>query len=194
VSDHPLAGLELPLAKLASVSIADLLANESPQDGETVTIAGLLTSVQHRTARNSGNQYGMVQIEDFGGEITAMFMGKAYQEFAPALIGDSIVVIKGRVSVRDDGLNIHAFSLFAPELGQAQGSGPLVISMAEHRATTDTVQSLNDVLIRHSGDTEVRLELIKGDNGRMFEIPFPVNLSPDLYGELKSLLGPNCLS
>jgi DNA polymerase-3 subunit alpha len=176
------------------VSIADLLANESPQDGETVTIAGLLTSVQHRTARNSGNQYGMVQIEDFGGEITAMFMGKAYQEFAPALIGDSIVVIKGRVSVRDDGLNIHAFSLFAPDLGQAQGSGPLVISMAEHRATTDTVQSLNDVLIRHSGDTEVRLELIKGDNGRMFEIPFPVNLSPDLYGELKSLLGPNCLS
>jgi DNA polymerase III subunit alpha len=194
VSDHPLAGLELPLAKLASVSIADLLANESPQDGETVTIAGLLTSVQHRTARNSGNQYGMVQIEDFGGEITAMFMGKAYQEFAPALIGDSIVVIKGRVSVRDDGLNIHAFSLFAPDLGQAQGSGPLVISLAEHRATTDTVKSLNDVLIRHSGDTEVRLQLVKGDNGRMFEIPFPVNLSPDLYGELKSLLGPNCLS
>jgi DNA polymerase-3 subunit alpha len=52
---------------------------------------------------------------------------------------------------------------------------------------------LNDVLIRHAGDTEVRLQLVKGDNGRVFEIPFPVTVSADLYGELKSLLGPNCL-
>ncbi|WP_406610287.1 DNA polymerase III subunit alpha [Planctomonas psychrotolerans] len=193
VSDHPLAGLELQLAKLATTGIAELLASESPRDGETVTVAGLLTSVQHKTARNSGNQYGMVQVEDFGGEITAMFMGKAYQEFAPALVADTIVVVKGRVSVRDDGMNLHAFSVFAPELSQAGGSGPLVISLAENRATTDTVQSLNDVLIRHSGDTEVRLQLVKGDNGRMFEIPFPVSLTADLYGELKSLLGPNCL-
>jgi DNA polymerase-3 subunit alpha len=193
VSDHPLAGLEIPLAKLASTGIAELLATDASMDGETVTLAGLLTSVQHRTARNSGNQYGMVQLEDFGGEITCMFMGKAYQEFAPALQGDTVVVIRGRVSTRDDGMNIHAFSMFQPDLGQSLGSGPLLISLAENRATTETVMGLNDVLIRHSGDTEVRLQLIKGDSGRVFEIPYPVTVSADLYGELKSLLGPNCL-
>ncbi|OUE30838.1 DNA polymerase III subunit alpha [Clavibacter michiganensis] len=193
VSDHPLAGLEIPLAKLASTGIAELLATDASMDGETVTLAGLLTSVQHRTARNSGNQYGMVQLEDFGGEITCMFMGKAYQEFAPALQSDTVVVIRGRVSTRDDGMNIHAFSMFQPDLGQSLGSGPLLISLAENRATTETVMGLNDVLIRHSGDTEVRLQLVKGDNGRVFEIPYPVTVSADLYGELKSLLGPNCL-
>jgi len=55
------------------------------------------------------------------------------------------------------------------------------------------VQALNDVLIRHAGDTEVRLKLIKNDNVRIFEVPFGVNVTADLYGELKSLLGPNCL-
>jgi DNA polymerase-3 subunit alpha len=193
VSDHPLAGLEIPLAKVASTSILDLLESEHTQDGDQVTVAGLITSVQHRVAKNSGNQYGMITVEDFNGEITAMFMGKTYQEFGPALTNDTIVVVRGRVSLRDDGMNLHAFSMFQPDLGQVGTTGPLQISLAETRATTDTVQALNDVLIRHAGDTEVRLKLIKNDNVRIFEVPFGVNVTADLYGELKSLLGPNCL-
>jgi DNA polymerase-3 subunit alpha len=193
VSDHPLAGLELQLAKHASAGIAEIMASELTQDGDTVTIAGLVTSVQHRTAKNSGNQYGLIQVEDFGGEMTVMFMGKAYQEFAPALVGDSIVVIRGRVSMRDDGMNLHAFNLFTPDMGQSLGSGPLVISLADQRATTDTVKALNDVLIRHVGNNEVRLRLIKANVARVFEVPYPVSVTADLYGELKSLLGPNCL-
>ncbi|AXH36197.1 DNA polymerase III subunit alpha [Humibacter sp. BT305] len=194
VSDHPLAGLELELAKQASTSILDLLESEHTQDGDQVTVAGLITSVQHRVARNSGNQYGMIQIEDFAGEITAMFMGKAYQEFGPALTADTIVVVRGRVSMRDDGMNLHAYSLFQPNLGERGSSGPLQISMSEARATTETVQALGDVLIRHAGDTEVRLKLVKADNVRVFEVPYPVSVTADLFGELKSLLGPHCLT
>jgi DNA polymerase-3 subunit alpha len=194
VSDHPLAGLEIPLAKHASTTIADLMASEQTQDGDTVTIAGLITSVQHRTAKNSGNQYGMIQVEDFGGEITVMFMGKGYQEFAPALVNDSVVVVRGRVSMRDDGMNLHAYSLFAPDVGQASDSGPLAITLAEARATTDTVKALGDVLIRHGGQSEVRLKLVKGNSARVFELPYQVTVSADLFGELKSLLGPYCLA
>jgi DNA polymerase-3 subunit alpha len=193
VSDHPLAGLETQLAKHASTSIADLLALETPPDGEQVTLAGLVTEVQHRVARNSGNQYGMVQIEDFGGSVSVMFLGKAYQEFAPALVADSVVVVRGRVSARDDGMNIHANSVFTPDLGVSAGSGPLTITLPDQRATTEVVMALNDVLIRHSGETEVRLRLVRGDNARVFEIPFPVEVTADLYGELKSLLGPACV-
>jgi DNA polymerase-3 subunit alpha len=194
VSDHPLAGLEVQLAKHASSSITEILAGDVAGDGETVTIAGLLTSVQHRTARQSGNQYGMVTVEDFGAEITVMFMGKTYQEFAPALASDSIVVIRGRVSVRDDGMNLHAVSMFSPDLGVGLGSGPLLISVPEFRATTEVITSLYDVLIRHSGENEVRLKLVRGETARMFEIPYPVTVTADLYGELKSLLGPSCVS
>jgi DNA polymerase III subunit alpha len=140
-----LAGLESQLAKHASSTIAEILTGEIARDGETVTIAGLLTSVQHRTARNSGNQYGMVVVEDFGAEITVMFMGKTYQEFAPALASDSIVVIRGRVSVRDDGMNLHAVSMFSPDVGPSLGSGPLVISVPEFRVTTEVVSAMNDV-------------------------------------------------
>ncbi len=193
VSDHPLAGLEVQLAKHQTASITEILGGEIAGDGEHVTIAGLVTSVQHRVARNSGNQYGIVTVEDFGGEMSVMFLGRTYQEFSPALTNDSIVVVRGRVSLRDDGMNLHAVSMFTPDVGPSLGTGPLVISVNENRATTEVVSALNDVLIRHSGDNEVRLRLVKGSSARVFEIPYPVTVSADLYGELKTLLGPGCL-
>ena len=194
VSDHPLAGLELQLAKHASTSIADLLESETTQDGDTVTLAGLVTSVQHRVARASGNAYGMIQLEDFSGEVTVMFMGKAYQEFSSSLVGDSIVVVRGRVSVRDDGLNVHAYSLMTPDFGQSVDTGPLVITMPDKRATHETVTALGEMLSRHTGENEVRLRLTKGQRARTFEVPLAVSVTADLYGELKGLLGPHCLS
>jgi len=122
-----------------------------------------------------------------------MFLGKTYQEFAPALTNDAIVVVRGRITMRDDGMNLHAESMFTPDTGPSLGTGPLMISVPEHRATTEVVTALNDVLIRHAGPNEVRLRLVKGDNARVFEVPYPVTVSADLYGELKTLLGPGCL-
>ncbi len=193
VSDHPLAGLDVQLAKLASTSITDLTASEHTQDGDTVTIAGLVTSVQHRVAKTSGNPYGMITVEDFGAEMTVMFMGKGYQEYQHALQADTVVVVRGRVSMRDDGMNLHAYSIFAPDLQQDGPSGPLLLNVPEHRATEEAVTELAEILARHRGDNEVRLRLLRGDVARVFEVPFPVSVTADLFGELKSLLGPNCL-
>ncbi|GAA4353936.1 DNA polymerase III subunit alpha [Microbacterium rhizosphaerae] len=193
VSDHPLAGLEVPLAKHASTSIHDLLANEDIGDGEQVTIAGLVTSVQHRVAKTSGNPYGMITIEDFDGEITVMFMGKTYTEFQTMLQADSILVVRGRVSRRDDGMNLHAQSAFAPDLGAMDASGPLILVMPEHRATEAVVTELAGVLSRHRGSTEVTLRLHRGSTAKVFEVPMPVTISADLFGDLKGLLGPQCL-
>ncbi|WP_374939151.1 DNA polymerase III subunit alpha [Microbacterium sp. AK009] len=193
VSDHPLAGLEIPLAKHASLSIHDLLASEDIADGEQVTVAGLVTSVQHRVAKSSGNPYGMITVEDFDGEVTVMFMGKTYTEFQSMLQADSILVVRGRVSRRDDGMNLHAVSAFVPDLGAVDASGPLVLLVPEHRATETVVTELAQVLTRHRGDTEVTLRLHKGGVAKVFEVPLPVTVTADLYGELKGLLGPQCL-
>ena len=193
VSDHPLAGLEIPLAKHASTSIHDLLSDEDVSDGDIVTVAGLVTSVQHRVAKQSGNPYGMITVEDFDGEVTVMFMGKTYTEFSSMLVADSILVVRGRVSRRDDGLNLHGQSAFSPDLGAVDAAGALVLLMPEHRATEATVGELAQVFRRHPGETEVTLKLHRGGTAKVFEVPARVGISVDLYGELKGLLGPQCL-
>ncbi len=193
VSDHPLAGLEIALAKHASISIHDLLASEDLADGEQVTVAGLVTSVQHRVAKSSGNPYGMITVEDFNGEVTVMFMGKTYTEFQSMLKADSILAVRGRISRRDDGLNLHAVSAFTPDLGAVDESGPLVLMLPERRASQATIEELLQTLQRHAGETEVTVKLHSGSTAKVFEVPHPVRVTADLYGELKGLLGPQCL-
>jgi DNA polymerase-3 subunit alpha len=193
VSDHPLAGLERALAQHAGTSIAELNDNP-PADGEQVTVAGLITSVQHRVARQSGNPYGMITLEDFGGEVSIMFLGKTYLEFGSRLVADSIVVVRGRVSHRDDGISLQANSLTQPDLGVTTESGPLTLTVREQRATVEVVSELDAVLARHRGTTEVRLRLVRDDTARIFELPHRVEPSAGFFGEVKSLLGPRALA
>ncbi|GAA2536826.1 DNA polymerase III subunit alpha [Microbacterium mitrae] len=193
VSDHPLAGLEVPLAKHASLPINTLLESESIEDGDQVVIAGLVTSVQHRVAKASGNPYGMITVEDFAGEVTVMFMGKTYTEFSSTLTQDAILVVRGRVSRRDDGLNIHAQAAFSPDIGTFDDNGPLTLVLAEQRATESAMMSLREVLERYPGETEVSLMLHRGRAAKVFDVPLPVSITAELYGDLKGLLGPQCL-
>ncbi|MTE24379.1 DNA polymerase III subunit alpha [Microbacterium sp. ZXX196] len=193
VSDHPLAGLEVPLAKHRSMTINDLVNSEDLEDGDQVTIAGLVTTAQHRVAKSSGNPYGMITVEDFEAEVTVMFMGKTYTEFQPILTQDSILVVRGRVSRRDDGLNLHAQAAFAPDIATSVASGPLTVMLPEQRATERVVGDLSEILRRHGGDTEVRLKMHRGRQAKVFEVPIPVRVSAELFGDLKALLGPQCL-
>ena len=71
------------------------------------------------------------------------------------LQADSILVVRGRVSRRDDGMNLHAQSAFTPDLGAMDDSGSLVLVMPERRASEALIGELLQTLTRHAGDTEV---------------------------------------
>jgi len=195
VSDHPLAGLEAQLQKLASISIGDLLESETIADGEQVTVAGLVTSASQRIARQSGNPYGMLQLEDYGGEISIMMLGKVFQEYWPLIEADSIAVVRARVQRRDDGIALQAISASAPQLmaATADDAGTVVLSLPETRATTEIVTGLRDIVRKHPGHSDVRLRIIRGDTARVFELPYRVARSSELTAELKSLLGTNAI-
>ena len=188
VSDHPLAGLELELAKHATHQIQDLA--ETAEDGDTVILAGLVTSVQHRVARNSGNPYGIFALQDFGGELEVMVLGKSYTEFRHTLQADQVVVVRGRVRTRDDSFTIHANSIDTPDVQPVDETRPLELRIPERRASMTAMRELRGLLERHAGPTDVRLALERPDIERVFALPQQVRVSSDLFGELKSLLGP----
>ena len=192
VSDHPLRGLENALAKESSSTVEHLTNPDSKVDGETVVVAGLLTGVQHRTAK-SGNLYGQVTIEDFTGEIQALFMGKSYQEFGALLQADTIVALRGKINVRDDGVSMHAYGVKPIDTGVQDEATTLPLTISENRATEDLMEELKRVFERHPGTSEVRLNLLTATGVRVFDLPITVRVNADLYGELKGLLGPRCL-
>ena len=196
VSDHPLSGLEVGLSENSDMTVAQLLESEL-EDGAVVQVAGLLNQVNHRVARNSGNPYAQASLEDFSGEISILFLGKAYQEHQTRLQPDSLLAVKGRVQRRDDEVTMHAQSVQVLNLQPRESSdydGPLVLTVPEYFATAEVLTAFDQAIDRHPGQTEVRLRLIRDGVARVFSLPKTVEVSANLIGELKSILGRDCLS
>lgn len=196
VSDHPLQGLGNLLEQHADLSITQVLSEDGPRDGQIVTISGMITSLQRRIAKNSGNPYARTEIEDLGGSMEVMFFGQAYGPIASVLAEDLIVVVKGRLQRRDDGaVSVNAQELTIPEISEDGLAGPVVISMPSHKANESVVSQLGEVLRTHQGNTEVRVKLAGTRSVELMRlgIEFRVNPNPALFGDLKVLLGPTCL-
>ena len=191
VSDHPLAGQEAMLMRHSDMGTL-ALKEGNIEDGETVTLAGLITQVQHKVARSSGNQYGQISLEDFSGEITVMFMGKTYLENRENLQTDLTVTVRGRVSRRDDGMTLQAYSIDVLDAGRENG-GILKLSTRENLATTPNPLKLHQILENYPGTCEVHLKLTAA-TPKHFMLQQRVDIGHDLFGELKALLGPDSVS
>ena len=153
-----------------------------------------MTAVSHRVARSSGNPYAQVTIEDFGGEVGVMFLGKTYKNYQTDLVEDSIVSLRGRVSRRDDGLGLHAIELFPLDVSRDIRHEHLTLTVTESFATVPVLTALDEALGRHEGQATVHLRLVKSGVARVFQLPRTVSVTEDLIGEVKSLLGSHCFS
>jgi DNA polymerase-3 subunit alpha len=194
VSDHPLSGLEHVLSRAAETTIAALLADEERADGSTVTIAGLLTNVQHRWSKN-GNPWASVAVEDLEGSVEVMFFGETYLAYSTVLAEDTVVVLRGRVRRRDDTMQLQAMEVSLPDVSAA-ADGPLTVSMPSVRCTQPMVERLREVLVTHPGTAEVHLKLTEPGRATVMRLEdtLRVERTPALFGDLKALLGPTCLT
>ena len=194
VSDHPLMGLEHILATSADCTIGQLLTDEDRADNATVTVCGLVTSVQRKITKR-GDSWAMVTLEDLEGAVDVLLFPSAYQLASTLLTEDTIVTVKGRLSRQKDQPEIHGQEVSLPDLSDGP-SGPVVISMPATRCTPPVVDQLRDVLGTHPGVTEVRLRLMSRTSTTVMRLDdrLRVAASPALYADLKALLGPHCLT
>lgn len=198
VSDHPLHGLERALSDAASHSVHDIIGEDSHvRDGETVTIAGMLTGVSRRIAKSSGNQYASVELEDpSGATITVMFFSRAYETMGAALADDLICSIRGRVQRRDDGsVNMSAQELQILEISDDGRAAPITIVVPEYLVTEANLKELKETLRDHKGTADVRMLVRTRDKEQLVLLDASVRVEPNpsLFGEIKTIFGPSCI-
>ncbi|MFL6024851.1 MAG: DNA polymerase III subunit alpha, partial [Marmoricola sp.] len=193
VSDHPLLGVEHVLAAASDCTIGQLLLDEERADGSTVTISGLITSVQRKLTKK-GDTWAMVTVEDLDGAIDVLLFPSAYQLAATSLMADAIVTVKGRLSRQKEQPELHGQEVSIPDISDGP-SGPVVISMPSTRCTPPVVEQLKDVLATHPGMSEVRLKLMSRQSTTVMRLDDRLRVapSPALFADLKQLLGPGCL-
>ena len=195
VSDHPLLGLEHVLRASSDCTIGQLVTDTERPDGSTVRICGLITGVQRKLSRK-GDTWATVTVEDLEGALDVLVFPGAYQLAAPALVPDTVVVIKGRVRRTDDGLDINALEVTMPAMNTGAAAAPVVVSLPVARCTSDVVNGFKQVLAAHPGVTEVHLRLVGNDGTKVMRLDDSLRVKPSsaLIADLKELLGPHCLA
>jgi DNA polymerase-3 subunit alpha len=194
VSDHPLHGAEHILAQLTERTIASLFVDEKI-DGTIATIGGLITTVQRKTTKQ-GSAWAIITLEDLEGSVEVMVFPQMYTQVSTSLVEDSVVIVRTRVDRGDDeALRVIAMEVTVPDLTEA-ASGPVRLSLQSSRCIPPLVERLALVLAGYPGTTEVHLHLTGGAQTTVLRLDdkLRVTPSPSLYGDLKALLGPACLS
>lgn len=194
VSGHPLNGVEHVLAAQSDTAIPTILEG-SLKDGTQVTVGGILASVNRRVNKN-GLTWASAQLEDLTGGIEVLFFPQAYSVFGADVAEDAVVLVKARVSARDDRISLIANDIAVPDLSSVGVAKPVAVSLPTRQCTADKVGALKRVLASHPGTTDVHLRLISGDRVTMLKVDEKLRVTPSsaLMGDLKALLGPGCLA
>ncbi|MGA8255966.1 MAG: OB-fold nucleic acid binding domain-containing protein, partial [Nocardioides sp.] len=194
VSDHPLLGLEHVLSQGTDCTIGQLMLDEQLAHGTTLTISGLITSVQRKITKR-GDAWATITLEDLDGAIEVLLFPSSYQLAAPYLQEDAIVRVKGQLSRDKDQPEMRGQEITVPDLSDGP-SGPVTISLPSTRCTAPVIEQLREVLGTHPGLTEVRLQLLSRESTKVMRLDdrLRVNATPALFADLKQLLGPGCLT
>jgi DNA polymerase-3 subunit alpha len=194
VSDHPLFGIEHVLAQHADTSIAALTGDDSKADGANVTIAGLITGLQIKRTKK-GDLWAIATVEDLDGAIECLFFPSAYMTVSTMLGHDVVCVVRGRLNRRDETPTIFAQELTLPDIKDGP-RGPVVVTLPLARATNGVAERIKRVLREHPGVTEVHIKLTQPGRSVLMRLDdsLRVTASPALFGDLKALLGPACLT
>ncbi len=195
VSGHPLNGIEHVLAAQVDAQLPAILAGDV-KDGSQVTVGGILASVNRRINKN-GLAWASAQLEDLTGGIEVLFFPQAYSVYGMDVVEDAVVLVRARVSVRDDRISLIANDLAVPDLSALGVAKPLSVTIPTRMCTPDKVGALKRVLHSHPGTSDVHVRLVgAGDQATLLKLDDRLRVSPSsaLMGDLKALLGPGCLT
>ncbi|WP_082875740.1 DNA polymerase III subunit alpha [Nocardia pseudobrasiliensis] len=195
VSGHPLDGVAHVLSAQADTAIPNILEGNL-QDGAQVTVGGILASVTRRINKN-GMPWASAQLEDLSGGIEVLFFPQAYSAFGMDVVEDAVVLVKARVSARDDRISLIANDLVVPDLSAIGMEKPLAVTMPTRMCTPDKIKALQRVLRSHPGPADVHIRHVGArEKTTLLKLDDSLRVSPSsaLMGDLKALLGPGCLA
>lgn len=99
ISGHPLVRYEHLSKRLSTCSLHEL---GQAKDGEEVSIVGLINKIKTTTTRAKAEKMAILRIEDLAATVEVLVFPRTYKEFAGNIIANSVVIVKGKLSLKED--------------------------------------------------------------------------------------------
>ena len=192
VSDHPLSEWRELLNAHTDTGIAQVSVD---MEKSSVSLGGMITRLELRYNKQ-GKPWASFTLEDFSGTIEVLVFYNKYESIADQLKDDAIVVVRGRLDLRD-----NSRRMLADEVKPLPRSGmrpvKLLLTVEAEKFTDDLESAVKQTLIQHPGGIPVHF-LLTGQDGdrttvRLGEL-YSIETDGDLMAKLKALLGINAIA
>lgn len=204
LSGHPLDEYQYELDRLTNTRISEVvnLNNEEEgkieyhvEDGQRVIIGGIISSVKIKSTRKN-DIMAFVSIEDIVGNIEVLVFPKIYQRCNSILTEDAVVLIKGRVSIKEEEQPKILAEEIEPlrKITKNQHDSDLIkhnklFIRLEDNNWKEQVKRIEDTLKKHKGDSALYIVLKESKQKFVASKDMFVAIDNDILRELKAILG-----
>ncbi len=187
ISGHPLDQHRDDLRRFADTTAATL---HERQEGDWVTIAGVLSQVRPRTT-GRGDPMANYVLEDPDGIIRGVAWKEAVAKYPELLVEDAVVVIRGTVDRRMEDPQVIIEEMYSLEEAHEKLPAKVRLVLPLEPLQQTGLEPLEKVLRRHYGELPVEL-LIDGNGSGKVRLAvgdgFRVAPSRDFCREVESLI------
>ena len=187
-SGHPLDRYKGILGKILSVDSRTL---HEKTEREPVMLAGLISD-QRVVIDRKGNPMSFVSVEDFHGSYEVIVFSSCYQKQRGKLLQDNIVIVKGKISMRDRGEGkVIADEIYTIDEALRFLSRKVHVTLRSDRFGQEELEDLKEVVGRHPGERDLIIHWRKNGNERYIVRSRNISIAPGLefFEEMNRITG-----
>ena len=200
ISGHPLEKIKEQIQKNTNINTLQMInmkeENDLSKDGKPVKYAGIITSVKKKYTKNN-TIMAFVSIEDLYGVTEIIVFDSCYNRSSSELLVDNIVLVEGRLSIReDDDVKIVANTIVnfenvaknkQPQNPQPQEQKPKVLTLDIRETTEPQKARLRGAIKFFSGEkNNIRVQIIDNEGTKPCGA---IYLNNEILQEFKEILG-----
>ena len=200
ISGHPLEKIKEQIQKNTNINSLQMInmkeENDLSKDGKPVKYAGIITSVKKKYTKNN-TIMAFVSIEDLYGVTEIIVFDSCYNRSSSELLVDNIVLVEGRLSIReDDDVKIVANTIVnfenvaknkQPQNPQPQEQKPKVLTLDIRETTEPQKARLRGAIKFFSGEkNNMRVQIIDNEGKKPCGA---IYLNNEILQEFKEILG-----
>ena len=159
-----------------------------------VTVGGMITKIRYnttKTGRNAGSKMAVFTLEDLQGQIEVVLFSETLAEFAPLLVEDTVVFVRGKIDCRRERANLLASELIPIEKAREKLARGVHIRLEAREITPEKVTQIRSLCQFHKGSRPLSL-VIATDKGKVYataDRSLCVNPDVEFCRKMRQLVG-----
>jgi len=189
VTKHPLTNYERLLNCFSNCATNPLAKR---RDGDEISIGGIISKIKFTVTKRTGEKMAIGSLEDLNGSVGVLFFPTCYQKSAAHIKKDAFVLIKGRLSLREEEPKIIANDVFDLDEVPFKLSKSMTVSFTDSTPQKDVFEQLKSILAHYQGDVPIFIRFPSKNNGNVqMRIGREFNCKPSrkLIKEVEELAG-----